>query len=131
MSGSLFSRIAAAPVPGRLAVLAPGGGLTHAELVARARGLASRLGDRRSPIVVYGRKQPAVLVGFLAALRLGRAYVPIDASLPPGRVARMLDLVGAEDAILAEDPPAPIGRDLAARGVVTTRVHPLAAGLEA
>ena len=130
MSGSLFSRIAAAPVPGRLAIDAPAGGLTYAELVARARSLASRLRRRRSPIVVYGQKEPAVLVGFLAALGLGRAYVPVDASLPPGRVAPMLDAVGAEDAVLVQDPPPAIGRELATRGIATMRVHPLGAGLE-
>src|ERR1051326_9192357 len=130
MSASLFSRIAASRAPDRLAVITPDGSLTHAALVGRARGLAARLGDRRSPIVVYGQKEPAVLVSFLAALRLGRAYVPIDPLLPPGRVERMLDAVGAGDAVLARDAPPPIARVLAARGIATLRVDALAAGCE-
>ncbi|TMB21733.1 MAG: D-alanine--poly(phosphoribitol) ligase [Deltaproteobacteria bacterium] len=129
-SGPLFSRIAAAAVPGRPAVLGPDGALTHAEVLERARRLASRLAARRSPVLVYGQKQPAVLLGFLAALRLGRPYVPVDSSLPPGRVARMLAAVGAEDAVLAEDPPPPLARELAARGIATIRLDPLGAGLE-
>jgi len=129
-SGPLFSRIAAAAVPGRPAVLGPDGALTHAEVLERARRLASRLAARRSPVLVYGQKQPAVLLGFLAALRLGRPYVPVDSSLPPGRVARMLAAVGGEDAVLAEDPPPPLARELAARGIATIRLDPLGAGLE-
>src|ERR1051325_6142394 len=130
MTASLFSRIAASRGPDRLAVIAPDGALTHAALIGRARALAARLGDRCSPIVVYGQKEPAVLVSFLAALRLGRAYVPIDPSLPAGRVAHMLDAVGAEDAVLARDAPPPIARELAARGIAILRVDALAAGGE-
>src|SRR5215470_3577318 len=130
MTASLFSRIAAAIVPDRLAVTGPDGALTQAELVERARRLSTRLGARRSPIVVYGHKQPAMLIGFLAGLRLGRPYVPVDSSLPPGRIARMLAAVGAEDAVLAEEPPLPLARELGARAVATIPVDALGACLD-
>src|SRR5213593_2483722 len=128
-SESLFPRIVAAAVPGRPAMVGPDGALTHAEVLERARRLASRLAARRSPVLVYGQKQPAALLGFLAALRLGRPYVPIDSSLPPGRVAYMLATVGAEDAVLGEEPPPPLTRELAARGIATIRLDPLGASL--
>ncbi|HUE30380.1 MAG TPA: amino acid adenylation domain-containing protein [Verrucomicrobiae bacterium] len=128
-SGALFSRITEAAVPEGLALVGPDGGLTYAEMLDRAGRLAARLARRRSPVLVYGQKQPAVLVGFLAALRLGRAYVPIDSSLPPGRVARMLAVVGSEDAVLVEEPPPPLARELEARGIATIGLDPLAACL--
>src|SRR5215831_13154076 len=114
MTGSLFSRIAAAAVPDRLAVVGPDGVLTHAELLDRARRLASVLAGRHSPVLVYGEKQPAALVGHLAALALGRPYVPIDSSLPAGRLAHMLSIVAAEDAVLAAEPSPSLARELAA-----------------
>jgi len=110
-------------------VVTPDGALSHADMLERARRLASRLTARRSPVVVYGQKQPAVLQGFLAALRLGRAYVPIDASLPPRRVAHMLAAVGAEDAVLAEEPPPPLAHEIAARGIAPIQLDPLGACL--
>jgi D-alanine--poly(phosphoribitol) ligase subunit 1 len=123
----LFAQIATAAAPGRPAVVGPDGALAYAELLERARRLAAQLAARRSPVLVYGQKQPAVLVGMLAALRLGRPYVPIDSSLPPGRIARMLAAVSSEDAVLAEEPPSPLARELAARGVATIRLDPLGA----
>src|SRR5262249_32003938 len=62
---TLFARIAAAPDPGRLAVVGPDGALTWAELLARAERLAARLGPGPAPVVVYGRKEPAMLAGFV------------------------------------------------------------------
>src|SRR5262249_52963193 len=108
----------------------PDGTLTQAELLDRAGRLASRLGSRRSPVLVYGQKQPAVLQAFLAALRLGRPYVPADSSLPPKRIAHMLAAAGWEDAVLAEEPPAALAGELAARGVATIEIDPLGACLQ-
>jgi D-alanine--poly(phosphoribitol) ligase subunit 1 len=126
---ALFARIAAAGDPGRPAIVGADGTLTRGELIGRARGLAARLGPGRSPVAVYGQKQPAMVVGFLAALRLGRAYVPIDSSLPPARVARMLAAARPGDAVLVDDPPPALARELAARGPASVRLDPLATGL--
>src|SRR5262245_35590456 len=105
----------------RPAVVGAAGTLTRAQLFDRARGLAARLGRGRAPIVVYGHKQPAMVVGFVAALRLGRPYVPVDPSLPTGRIARMLAAAQPADAVLAADPPPAPARELAAR-----RIAPIA-----
>src|SRR5262249_711369 len=88
--GSLFARIAAAPNPDRQAVVGPDGALTYTELLDRARRLAAHVGAGPSPVLVYGHKQPAVVVGIVSALRLGRPYVPVDPSAPPARISRML-----------------------------------------
>src|SRR5262245_30363679 len=88
---SLFERIAAAPDRGRLAVFAREGSVTYGQLFDRARRLATRLGAVPAPVLVYGDKQPAMVVALVAALELGRPYVPLDASAPPGRITRILD----------------------------------------
>ena len=128
--GSLFARIAAAAVPDGVAIDGPDGGLRYDDLLTRARRLASRLAARRSPVLVYGEKEPAVVVAFLAALRAGRPYVPIDPSLPAARVARIVAAAGAKDAVLVAEPP-PLARELAARRVSTIRLDPLAQELAA
>jgi len=129
--GSLFARIVAASEDSRLAIVGPDGALSYAELIDRSRRLASRLGARRSPVMVYGHKQPAVVVGFLAALRLGRPYVPIDPSLPPARIARMLAAARPADAVLAEEPPPALARELASREITTIALDALAARVAA
>src|SRR2546428_8008672 len=117
--GSLFARIAATDEVDRLAVVGPDGALSYAQLLDRARQLASRLGAGPSPVLVYGHKQPAVVGIFLAALRMGRPYVPIDPSLPSGRIARMLDAVRPADAVLVTEFPPALARELAARDIRT------------
>ncbi|HEX9417459.1 MAG TPA: AMP-binding protein, partial [Methylomirabilota bacterium] len=129
--GSLFARIVAASEDSRLAIVGPDGALSYAELIDRSRRLASHFGARPSPVVVYGHKQPAVVVGFLAALRLGRPYVPIDPSLPPARIARMLTAARPADAVLAEEPPPALARELASREITTIALDALAARVAA
>ena len=100
-TGSLFARIAEAPSLDRQAVVAPEGALTWAELLDRAQRLAGSLGTEPSPVLVYGHKQPAMVVAILAALRLGRPYIPVDLSAPPARIARMLEAARPTDAVFA------------------------------
>src|SRR5262249_38609807 len=129
--GSLFARIAAAPNPDRQAVVGADGGLTYAELLDRARRLAARVGAGPSPVLVYGHKQPSVVVGIVSALRLGRPYVPVDPSAPPARISRMLEAARPADAVLAQEPPPALAGELAARGIRTVALDPLAAPLAA
>jgi D-alanine--poly(phosphoribitol) ligase subunit 1 len=44
----------------------------------------------RYPVAVYGHKHPWILVCFLACVRSGRAYCPIDISVPDARVEAIL-----------------------------------------
>ena len=121
----LLARIAAAAAPGGIAIDGPEGALAYDDLLARARRLASRLAARRGPVLVYGEKEPAVVVAFLAALRVGRPYVPIDPSLPAGRVARIVAAAGAKDAVLVAEPPPALARGR----IATIRLDPLATNL--
>ncbi len=85
--------------PDRLAHVSAGGCLTYAELRAQsdrlAAVLARTLPPDRAPVAVVGHKEPAMLVAFLAAVKAGRPYVPIDAGLPPQRIERIIALAGA------------------------------------
>jgi amino acid adenylation domain-containing protein/non-ribosomal peptide synthase protein (TIGR01720 family) len=73
--------------------------LTYAQLDARANRLAHKLIDRGAgPEVFVGLRlghRAGMLVGVLAILKSGAAYVPIDPSLPAERQKWMLDDAGA------------------------------------
>jgi D-alanine--poly(phosphoribitol) ligase subunit 1 len=85
--------------------------LTRAELAERstalAHALATRLPGDRGPIAVLGHKHPWMLVCFLACVRSGHAYVPIDTSLPPDRVRAILEAAGARVLLAPEGVDAP------------------------
>ena len=123
------ARIAAVR-PERPAVMSPDGALTYAQLLRRAHGLAALLGPDAAPVVVYGHKQPAMVAAFLAAMQLGRAYVPVDSSVPPARVASMLDLARPSAAVAAEPLPTVVVAALAERGIHALNVGPLAADVD-
>ncbi len=124
---SLFDRIAAAPDRGRAAVVGGDGALTYGQLLDRARRLARRLGAGEAPVLLYGDKQPAMVVGLVAALELGRPYVPLDAASPAGRTTRVLDAARPADAVLAQPPPPWLARELTTRGIRSVVLDPLAA----
>lgn len=126
---SLAARIAARPHDAP-AVLSAAGRLTYGELLASADGIAERLAARRSPVLVYGHKEPETIVAFVAALRAGRAYVPVDPSSPPARVARMIDVVRPEDVLLARPATAALAAALHDAGVETTTLDRPAGGAD-
>jgi D-alanine--poly(phosphoribitol) ligase subunit 1 len=85
--------------PDRIAQISANQRITCGELVSKAGTVAawldSQLGDSRAPIAVRGHKEPEMLVSFLAAVKSGRPYVPIDAMTPPQRMQRVLEIAGA------------------------------------
>ena len=105
----LFERSAAA-TPGALALMMTtaageetpedaGGSLTYGELNARANRLARFLvslgaGPEVAVGVCLGRT-PEVIVAFLAVLKAGGVYVPLDPAYPPERLEHMLADSGA------------------------------------
>src|SRR5690606_6167766 len=88
----------AAREPGRIAHVSGGTRLTYGELHARSQRLAAHLAavlpDDRSPIAVVGHKEPELLVAFLAAIRARHPYAPIEAALPPARIAAIVAAAG-------------------------------------
>ena len=91
--GDLFAA-QAARTPDAVAVEAGDSRLTYAELDARTTALARILHAKgagaEAPVALYLDRGLDLIVGTLAAVRAGAAYVPIDLTDPPARVAFML-----------------------------------------
>ncbi len=125
---SIFSRIAAAAArfPGRAAFVSPDGTLTYAALMARAEALAGFLAAAPpGPVLVYGHKEPALPVAFLACARAGHPYVPADASLPAERVSRIARVSGARLCLAARPLPELLAARLRQAGVTALTLHPV------
>jgi amino acid adenylation domain-containing protein len=100
--------------PGALAVVCGEDQLTYAELDGRANQLARHLQTQGvGPEVLVGiclARSVDMVVGLLAVLKAGGAYLPLDPAFPPERLALILDdarpavLVAHED-LLAVLPP--------------------------
>jgi amino acid adenylation domain-containing protein len=73
--------------------------LTYAELERQANQLAHCLQSagvgRESLVGLYLKRSPALIVGALAALKSGAAYLPLDPASPAERIAFMLHDSGA------------------------------------
>src|SRR5439155_8810418 len=93
----MFQAIAAGD-PDRIAIEGAGRVLTYGELNARANQLANHLiasGVTTEELVgIYLERSPDLVVGLLGILKAGAAYVPLDPSFPPERVAYMMEDAG-------------------------------------
>ncbi|NRO95024.1 amino acid adenylation domain-containing protein [Paraburkholderia sp. NMBU_R16] len=81
--------------PDAVAVFAEAQRLSYAELNARANQLARHLTSRAAlhpdtPIALCTHRSPAMVVAMLAVLKAGAAYVPIDPTSPPARIAHIV-----------------------------------------
>lgn len=56
----------------------------------------------KTPIIVYGHKNPYMLVCFLSCVKTGRAYCPIDISVPLNRVEAIINEVKPEVILTTE-----------------------------
>lgn len=68
--------------------------LTYKELYTKAYILSEYISENvkdNNPIVVYGHKNPYMLVCFLASVMSGHAYCPVDISMPDERIGMILD----------------------------------------
>ena len=87
----LLEQVKAQAKTGRTALVSREESLSFAQLDARSEAFAAwlleRLGEDRSPIVIYGEKELDFLPCILGALKSGRGYVPIDRSVPHERAA--------------------------------------------
>ena len=89
----------AAGTPDAVALVAGGRSLTYGALQSRAAGLADRLRARGvaqgSVVAVHAERSIEMIVGYLAILQSGAAYLPLDPSHPRERLASMLEDAGA------------------------------------
>ena len=102
----------AARAPDRIAIVAGDTSLTYGELDARAEGLAARLrANGVGPGLVVGvamERSPEVIVGYLAVLKAGGAYLPLSINDPPERMAFMVSDTGAAAVLTRSGAPVPI-----------------------
>lgn len=81
--------------------------LTYKELWLYSDRLAGylqqTLKEDKNPLVVYGHKDPYMLVCFLACVKSGRAYCPVDVTVPMNRVEDIVEAVNG-NIILATSP---------------------------
>ncbi len=104
-TGSLDARVVAQAVrtPDATALVAAGRHLTYRELMERAEHLAHRLARRlrargagaEPRVGLCAARTPDLVVGLLAILRAGAAYVPLDPAQPAERLAWTLRDAGA------------------------------------
>ena len=92
------------------------GSLTYGELAARAGGLARRLAALgvapEQPVAIHAERSPDMVVGLLAILTAGGAWVPLDPDHPAERLAGILGevrprVVLTQERLAAALPPAP------------------------
>lgn len=109
LNGSVLEMIAkiSAKYPERTAVKSSDGALTYRQLWERSDEIAGRLSaalkDDRKPIMVYGHKDPQMIACFLACVKSGRAYCPVDISMPESRIGDIAKAI-ENDIILATEP---------------------------
>ena len=87
----------------RTALINRGERLSFAELDALSDAFAAwlldRFGDDRTPVVIYGHKETLMLPCIYGALKSGRAYVPVDTTVPPDRARQIAEDVRAKAAV--------------------------------
>lgn len=103
--------------PEATALACDSGTLSYRELDRRANRLAHTLlatGPLApdTPVALVARRDAGLLIGLLAILRAGAAYVPVDPEFPPERVHLMLDASGCRQVLVSPDlvqqlPPLP------------------------
>ena len=93
--------------PERIAYIINGETLTYEELENTSNRLASRIQQEakedKTPIIVYGHKNKYMLVSFLACVKSGRAYCPIDISVPIERTKMILQTVKPKVILATEE----------------------------
>ena len=73
--------------------------LTYKELWEYSDSLANYLSKnlkKKEPLVVYGHKNPFMIVCFLACVKSGHTYCPVDTSISPERLNDIVDTVKPE-----------------------------------
>ena len=68
-----------------------------------AAWLLEHADEDRTPVAVYGHKHPWMLVCFLACVKSGRAYCPIDISVPDARVEATLAALPSKYVLATEE----------------------------
>ena len=81
---------------GEVALVLPDRTYTYKQLRLEAEAVAEKLGsaDSKGPVGVLGDRESTVYVGILAAIFLGRPYIPLNVKFPQSRLAGMVAFTG-------------------------------------
>ena len=95
-----------------------GESMTYGELWRASEGIAGHLSalglSAATPVVVRGHKSPYMVASFLACMKSGHPYVPVDIhSVPAARVASIAEQVGGELLLSIEGDAAEVGPSFA------------------
>ena len=75
------------------------GVMTYSELLVRSNAVASSfardLPADRTPVAILGHKEHEMLVGFVASIKSGHPYIPLDSSLPAPRIESIVESAGS------------------------------------
>jgi len=86
--------------PERLALKTSDHSFTYAQLNSAAnrvaRAIAARRGANEEPVALLFEHGAVIIAAILGILKSGRSYVPVDTSLPPVRIAEILQNSGAK-----------------------------------
>lgn len=58
--------------------------------------------DDKEPVIVYGHKDPLMIACFIACVRSGRAYCPVDVNTPTDRMRGIVEKIGNPLVVLVE-----------------------------
>lgn len=99
----------AASAPDRTAYIGADRRISYGELWQAAARLAAALTRYDAPAaLLYGEKEPEILIGIVACLLAGKAYVPVSPQTPPERLGQILQALGDCPVLCGEtDCPAP------------------------
>lgn len=83
--------------------------ITFEKLYSDAKKLAKELSlQGTGPVVLYGHKEIMMITGIVACIFAGRAYVPIDVSMPEERIKEIINQSGASFIINAGEGICPV-----------------------
>lgn len=80
--------------------------ITFADLWEKSEKIAAWIlnnSKNNTPVVIYGNKDIEIVLLMIAALKSGRAYVPLDITYPVHRVEEIVNELGAEFLFVFED----------------------------
>ncbi len=90
----------------RIAFRSRAGEISYGELWEKSGILASVIENlmfgSKNPVIVYGHKDPMMIVCFIACVRSGRAYCPVDINTPAERIAQIIEKIGEPLVLMTE-----------------------------
>lgn len=90
-----------------IAVRSGGQAITYRQLGDYSDRLAAyiqtKCGDNKAPVIVYGHKGIYMILCFLASVKSGRPYCPLDISMPDSRISAIADKVDPSVSFVLEE----------------------------